>query len=753
MNLSLQVIGLLYAIQPGADVNSQQPWTNSLGMTMRPIAPGTFRMGESNPTTAEVNAPPELTTGDWDEQPVREVKITQPFFMSETEVTVEPYRQFHPDYSGSGPFASGVSWYDAVAFCDWLSAKEGKPYRLPTEAEWEYACRAGTTTWFSSGNTPLADGEPNSWGLRNMHTGVGEWCLDWHGMYPDGSQSDPVGPDGGIVKVYRGGPELSRLTYEPYYRRSANRGGVAPGYPPKSTTGPNGAAGHPIGFRVVQAPMPSTKLWRAEIPWASQCIKQTTAEAKRGPDPGRLHFRKRPLLSVPPENCPREEILAAGLHPAMLRHNHSPGLVACPNGDLLATYFTATPEEYSPGVAFIATRLRFGADQWDMPCLFFDFPDAAEETTLLWNDGGTVWHITGGVGMPGVPFKWHSSKDNGATWDEVKYPVFTTPIGPHTAQPITSAFRDKDGTIYVASDGEGATSVLWGSRDEGRTWADTGGRTGGRHTAFVTLKDGRILGMGGKNSNLDGYMPRSISGDGGKTWEISKTPFPALAANQRPTLIRLQSGRLFMVGDWQDYNEKQPEAVRERGLRGSYVALSDDEGETWHIKTLPGTEPHESRGYPTVGYCVSAQSPNGLIHLITSMNPQNLHFEMNEAWILSDAGMTEPIEPKGEVRNYEEHYLDGKPKARWSAMIAEDGRYLLHGVEKWFYASGELQWEASYDRGRKVGSETFFNDDGVKHWSWEHRAYGTSTWTQWRADGQKTFESTWRELKMRSNEQ
>ncbi len=192
--------------------------------------------------------------------------------------------------------------------------------------------------------------------------------------------------------------------------------------------------------------------------------------------------------------------------------------------------------------------------------------------------------------------------------------------------------------MYLSSDGSGGESLLWASDDDGKTWLDTGGRSAGRHTTFALLKDGRILGMGGKNTDIDGFMPKAVSSDGGKTYEVSKTPFPRIGSNQRPTILRLRSGRLFFASDFVHLNTgSQPEGM---GHLGSYAALSDDEGETWHIKKLIGAQPHERQDIadrmkgPTLGYAVATQGPNGMIHLIATMTNPCLHFEMNEAWIL-----------------------------------------------------------------------------------------------------------------------
>ena len=181
------VVGVLNIPLFAADQNPFKPSasdrkTNSLGMKMIPLQAGSFTMGSA---TRDDN---------WNERPAHKVTISEGFQMSETEVTLEQFRKFRPDFEGTlgcGPYLAGVSWKDAAAFCEWLSKKDGKPYRLPTEAEWEYACRAGTATPFSSGDQPPAPETANAWGLKNMHTGVREWCFDRYGEVSPGGAKRP----------------------------------------------------------------------------------------------------------------------------------------------------------------------------------------------------------------------------------------------------------------------------------------------------------------------------------------------------------------------------------------------------------------------------------------------------------------------------------------------------------------------------------------------------------------------------------
>lgn len=741
--------------------------TNSLGMVLAAVPTGSFVMGEDH-------------GGDWDERPAHRVTLTRAFRISTEEVTLEQFRHFRPKHPASlNGKATGVSWRDATAFCEWLSQKEGVNYRLPTEAEWEFACRAGTTNRFWSGDEPPRDEELNPWGLSGVHDAVMEWCLDWHAPYALGNKFDPVGPAAGLTRVVRGDKpdvddrlkdEKGRVAAD--YHRSANRAGLPPAF--GVAAGPqtkmaaaavdDGNVGtnamdrpgfHHVGFRVVQAALPTTTPEPVPPGFVRMAAPVPSAAALQRA-PGKPYFRKRHLLPVPPDNAPDEAIAAAGFPPSFRKHNHSPALEVCPNGDVLAIFYTSY-FEYEPGVSFLAVRLRFGEDAWDFPEPMFDTPDANDHAPLLytdWSRGGRMWFFWGWPKLRAgaYPFQWMTSDDSGATWSEVKFPQFTGDIGPHSRQPINTAFRDAAGTLHVASDAEKTNSVLWASDDDGVTWRDPGGRSFGRHTVFASLRDGSILGLGGKSTSIDGYMPQGLSSDGGKTWVKSQTPFPAQAVNQRPSLLRLASGRLLFAADFQRRGNIAPTNSTERG---SYLAWSDDDGTTWRFKKLPGAQPHEKPEHahepPTLGYSVLRQAPNGLIHLITTMNTPCLHFEFNEAWLLTnapppptDAELMKPTAKRvARPVSFTQRFPDGSLMVRWSGGVADDGRFLKHGSERRYHPDGGKAYEATFAVGRKTGSETFRRPDGSLLWQRVHRRDGTCVWTQFWPNGRKKSESVW----------
>jgi formylglycine-generating enzyme required for sulfatase activity len=219
---------LLIVLAPRFDCEAQtlhRSVTNSIGMKLKRIKAGGFPMG--NPVREEQQR----------DYPEHLVRITQDFYLGATEVTQQqweavmgtrPWKDKPWSREGANFPATRVSWDDAVQFCRRLSELEGVTYRLPTEAEWEYACPAGTTTNYSCGDdfNALKDhawffanandvGEkyahqvgtklPNRWGLYDMHGNVREWCQDRYGRYPNSAVVDPNGPLNGSYRVIRGG--------------------------------------------------------------------------------------------------------------------------------------------------------------------------------------------------------------------------------------------------------------------------------------------------------------------------------------------------------------------------------------------------------------------------------------------------------------------------------------------------------------------------------------------------------------------
>jgi formylglycine-generating enzyme required for sulfatase activity len=214
-----------------------------------PIPAGTFMMGTSEaavifPTGAPVSG--KMLEND---EVQHRATLTKSFCLGIYEVTQKQWRAVmgtNPSrFKGDRRPMEKVSWDDAVEFCRGASELTGRKFRLPTEAEWEYACRAGTTSAYNTGNNfvqanfgthEVGSYSPNAWGLYDMHGNVWEWCSDWYGDYPTGSVSDPQGPENGSRRVLRGGSWVNL----PRFCSSSSRGRHDPG-----------ARFDDFGFRVV----------------------------------------------------------------------------------------------------------------------------------------------------------------------------------------------------------------------------------------------------------------------------------------------------------------------------------------------------------------------------------------------------------------------------------------------------------------------------------------------------------------------
>lgn len=265
---ALFIAGCIYflfnTLFPLSSFSFEKTFINSLGMEFVLIPAGTFVMGSpvDEPNRHELEIQHKVT-------------ISKPFYIQTTEVTLKQWWALMGKKLLSlrqGPDTmpvNRVSWYDSIEFIKVLNQRNQGTYRLPTEAEWEYAARAGTTTAYSWGNdidcnkamygnsmkhdvcqlyiesiklelgrpAPVKSYQPNAWGVYDMHGNVWEWVMDRYGKYTSAPAADPHGPDSGMMRVKRGG---SWFKFG-HYCRSANRAFAHPASRLQTT-----------GFRVVR---------------------------------------------------------------------------------------------------------------------------------------------------------------------------------------------------------------------------------------------------------------------------------------------------------------------------------------------------------------------------------------------------------------------------------------------------------------------------------------------------------------------
>jgi sulfatase modifying factor 1 len=670
----LAALGSLAVTGPSPAAEAPRELTNSIGIKLVAIAPGHFVMGQDGPLADHrmTKHPGKYDDADWDERPAHPVTIKTAFSIGTTEVTLAQYRHFQPAYrAGKGAddeAVTGVTWEDAVKFCQWLSMKEGRPYRLPTEAEWEYACRAGTTTLFNVGDqlpdgfqkwfgdavtreryfkkhmTPeyrveetrslkVAQMPPNAWGLFDLHGNVAEWCADWYGPYEAGEQTDPLGRSDGDFRVIRGG------WHSTFARqlRSANRSGWLPEVGNEKT-----------GFRVVLGELPQGQpLPPPAPPLNAQQVDQSIARIQMPPADVAFFTGPKPFVKIPPNS-------SGALYSV---HNHSPSITECPNGDLLAVWYSCA-DESGPELCNLASRLPRGADEWQPASPFWDGPDINDHAPKVWWDGDqTLYHFARGLEENIV----RTSTDSGATWSRAR---LIQPVGEFG----NGLLALRDGTLVLGNDARQVSLVF--SKDQGKTWAfnqltpeegkaapgRTGARYPGIHAPMVQLADGRIL-AASRNDRPDvqeqfgGKTALSYTSDLGKTWSFAAMEFPAISSVQRQVLIRLHEGPLlFCSFTDQGAHWKTRKGLPFKAADGSeftgyglFAAVSYDDGQTWPVRRLitPGTPERTVNGIdrseftlsPTMaeplGYLAACQTRDGRIQLISSKN----HYIFNLAWL------------------------------------------------------------------------------------------------------------------------
>ena len=623
---------------------------NSISMKLVPIAPGRFQMGQEGPQTDYDmrKHPGEFDRADWDEKPVHKVVISKPFYLGATEVTVAQYRQFDPAYrAGTGlpdEAASGISWNKAVEFCAWLSKKEGRTYRLPTEAEWEYACRAGTKTVFNTGDK-LPDGFL-PWYTRFSYPGL----FPWNFYFPDNKGSPEYLPIGGqgpslrlagdgfvipdevaaaakknqpLLRVAQRVPNAWGLYdmhgnlcewcsdwYGPYetgeqtdprgrsdgdFRvfhdgphsmlsrlvRSANRGAWIP---------ESGAS--IFGFRVVLGEQPQGPLLPPVLPPKNaQNVKQEVVRIVMPPQDEPFFSGPKPFVKIPEGSC----------GPLFSHHNHGPAITECPNGDLLAVW-SSTVLEGGQELGNVASRLRLGQSEWEEASPFWDGPDITDHSPKLWWDGDkTIYYIGRGHSENIV----RTSTDNGAHWSKGK-PTF--PEGEIGGELI----RTREGVLMVTLDKGVALQI---SRDNGKSWTSAGrsnpkdeirpggkgGRHAGIHAPVVELADGRLMTFGRPHPPTEqlaafhGRAVLSFSSDQGESWTYEASEFPAVTSVQRPVMIRLREGPMLLCSftdQWIEFfkGNRKGMAFKSEGGQftgyGLFAAASYDEGKTWPDRRL-----------------------------------------------------------------------------------------------------------------------------------------------------------------------
>ncbi len=648
-----------------------------------------------------------------------------------------------------------VSWEEAVGFTEWLSESDpAYDYRLPTEAEWEYVARAGTRTPFNNGEegsiyelNPFTPSEmtdlnyqwpypftysndcrswvtwrpdnctgvndvypedkdlqdavltvgrrgPNGFGVYDMHGGVEEWVLDWHGHYDMADTIDPVGFISGDFKVTRGGSHNNHVQHT----RSANRMSAAVN--DKS---------YLVGFRVIRmendaahpqpVKHPPARPWSklvSDKPWNWSTDSDTPVF-----DLTSLYERV-PMKQDGSHYGTDEHLMQFGFDPEsgtplltgpLYTHNHSPTITWARNGDILVSWFSGESET-GPELTLLASRGVRQADgslEWTGAAEFLKAADRNMHSSNLLNNDLRMrenvnepftLHQVASIGVSGrwdkLGLGYRYSEDHGANWSHVRMILDPDHGLGKGSQMQGNMFQTSDGLLVFvtddADDGESNTSSLVVSPDNGTSWerrghsSNTPGneRIAGIHAAVEEIADQNGDGIPDlvafardKGVYFDGKAPKSFSTDGGHTWQRSASDFPSIGTGCRMAITRLRYSAdhplhpgkkpLLFIGFAAEGFPARDGEGRLGSITGLYAALSFDEGKTWPeayrrvISNLQSTESQEvevaawqrpqtltKTAGQESGYMSLSQTPDGMIFLTDG----KLVYNFNMAWLM-----------------------------------------------------------------------------------------------------------------------
>ena len=661
------------------------------------IPSGHFLMGTSDttPLPAHVSGnQPNRVFGSYDERPVTKQSVDA-FEMSTTEITNAMYEKYDPSHKllrgklyfsyDDDEAAIWVSWYNASSYAAWLteSRNDGYTYRLPTEVEWEYACRAGTSTPYNTGNkfpksqrknndlfshsgNPESDWpnvqkdqlsklhvalfQPNAFGLYDMHGNVEEWTSSTYKKYGNDSVSADVMDQ--PIYVSRGGSHGTAL----YFLRSAARFGAPPF-----------ANSMVIGFRVVRE---KNGIERQEL--VQDVVKTTKKTATTSRErrilsekkAGESYFRFIQYVNIPHNQTK----FPYG------QHNHDPAITVCPDGSILSIFFSTWREkDREQGLAF--TRLSDPQNgTWSTPEAFYNIPNRATTgPAFLQSKNGTLYQwmaVSPWESNKGTQVYQRESTDCGRTWSVGYSPQGLNMFGGHS--PAETALELSDGVLLLPTDDDGKepepkdeprrqklsgqTSRFCLSSDGGQTWTNPAGTIRGHHGAFVELHNGSIWGIGrddglvGKDGLL--RMAQGLTNDRGNSFSISATMFPDIHSGQRMVALRLQEGPILVLS-FANGKRGVPSVIETRygkEIFGLFAAVSFDEASTFAIVRLVSDDSRTSHDVQStdghifqmnqthaepMGYISAIQDQkSGMIHAITSRQ----HYQFNYAWLMAGKG-------------------------------------------------------------------------------------------------------------------